>query len=182
MAVAGSFLVRRVNITWGRFARRRAPHSKHCIRHICLLSSKSMQCYDSPPQQMPRLSESIEFNYMISISRQFVHEVHFWRLTCKLCFSCVQESACSCVFTRSCYRCRGPELAPAPLLADTRAALAPHNHHHWLRTLGLESRGHLSPGLRHARICPALALERARAGRQSRGVCCRVFIIMGGEG
>ena len=106
-------------------------------------------------------------NSMISMSRQFVHEMYSWRVTCKHRFSCVQESACSCVFTRSCYRCRGPELAPAPLLADTRAALAPHNHHHWLRTLGLESRGHLSPGLRHARICPALALERARAGRQS---------------
>ena len=102
---------------------------------------------------------------------------------CKLGFGCVQESARLRLYQLLLPLPR-PGASTSTSRADTRAALAPHNHqhHHWLRTLGLESRGHLSPGLRHARICPALALERARAGRQSRGVCCRVFIIMGGEG
>ena len=124
-----------------------------------------------------------QFKDMISKPRQYVHKAHFWQPACKLGFSCVQESARLRLYQLLLPLPR-PGASTSTSRADTRAALAPHNHqhHHWLRTLGLESRGHLSPGLRHARICPALALERARAGRQSRGVCCRGFIIMGGEG
>ena len=121
--------------------------------------------------------------YIIYIVKKNVLLVHSCQLTCKLGFGCVQESARLRLYQLLLPLPR-PGASTSTSRADTRAALAPHNHqhHHWLRTLGLESRGHLSPGLRHARICPALALERARAGRQSRGVCCRVFIIMGGEG